>query len=69
MISQLQSANVRTEYANSSNENKEVTQKGALSVSKQGDLSKVDQIKEALASGQYKVDLQALSEKMAQELV
>ncbi len=69
MISQLQSANVRTAYANSSNENKEVTQKGALSVSKQGDLSKVDQIKEALASGQYKVDLQALSEKMAQELV
>lgn len=69
MISQLQSANIRTAYANSSNENKEVTQKGALSVSKQGDLSKVDQIKEALASGQYKVDLQALSEKMAQELV
>lgn len=69
MISQLQSANVRTAYANSSNENKEVAQKGALNVSKQGDLNKVDQIKEALASGQYKVDLQALSEKMAQELV
>ncbi|MDD2653402.1 MAG: flagellar biosynthesis anti-sigma factor FlgM [Sulfurimonas sp.] len=69
MISQLNGANIRTAYANSLGENKESTQKSGFSVSKQGDLSKVDQIKEALASGEYKINLQALSEKMAQELL
>jgi len=69
MISQLNSANIRTAYANSFGESREATQKGALSVSKQGDLTKVDQIKEALSSGEYKINLQALSEKMAQELL
>ncbi len=69
MISHLNGANIRTAYANSFGESKEVTQKSALSVSKQGDLSKVEQIKEALASGEYKINLQALSEKMAQELL
>ncbi|MGE0739578.1 flagellar biosynthesis anti-sigma factor FlgM [Sulfurimonas sp.] len=69
MISQLNGANIRTAYANSFGESKEVTQKSALSVSKQGDLSKVEQIKEALALGEYKINLQALSEKMAQELL
>ncbi|MDK9694110.1 MAG: flagellar biosynthesis anti-sigma factor FlgM [Sulfurimonas sp.] len=69
MVSQLNSANVRTAYANSFGESREATQKSALNVSKQGDLSKVDQIKEALASGEYKINLQALSQKMAQELL
>jgi len=35
----------------------------------QGDMSKVEKIKESLASGEYKVDLQALSEKIADELL
>ena len=45
--------------------------KGAskATVSSQGDTSKIEQIKESLASGDYKVDLEALSKKIAEELL
>lgn len=67
MISHLNSSNVRNAYSNNLGEAKDI--KKATTVSAQGDLSKVDQIKEALASGEYKVNLQALSEKIADELL
>ena len=66
MISQTNSSAVRTAYANSFGESKEA--KGAT-VSQQGDTSKIEQIKESLASGEYKVDLDALSKKIAEELL
>lgn len=69
MISQLNSANIRSAYASSFGESKEVSQKGSLSVSKQGDISKVDQIKSSIDSGEYKINLQTLSQKIAQELM
>ena len=68
MISQVNSANMRNTYPTGSNENREVGKK-ATTVSSQGDTSKVDQIKEALESGEYKINLQALSEKIADELL
>ena len=67
MISHLNSSNVRNAYSNNLGEPKDV--KNTTTVSTQGDLSKVDQIKEALASGEYKIDLQELSEKIADELM
>jgi len=39
------------------------------SVSKQGDTSKIEQIKESILDGTYKVDLEALSKKIADELL
>jgi anti-sigma28 factor (negative regulator of flagellin synthesis) len=69
MISQINGANVRSAYANSFGESKEVAQKSGATVSKQGDTSKVEQIKEALLSGEYKINLQTLSEKIAEELI
>ncbi len=66
MISQTNGSAVRTAYSNNLSETKGT--KGAT-VSKQGDTSKVEQIKEALASGEYKVDLEALSKKIAEELM
>jgi len=66
MISQTNSSAVRTAYANNFGETKEA--KGAT-VKKQGDTSKIEQIKEALSSGEYKVDLEALSKKIADELL
>lgn len=69
MISQVNSAAIRTAYANNFGESKEVSQKSGTSVSKQGDTSKVEQIKEALESGEYKINLRALSEKIAEELM
>jgi len=68
MISQVNSAALRNTYANSG-QSKEVSQKSTSNVSTQGDTSKVDQIKEALESGEYKINLEALSKKIADELM
>ncbi|MCD6433629.1 MAG: flagellar biosynthesis anti-sigma factor FlgM [Sulfurimonas sp.] len=69
MISQVNGSAIRNAYASSLGESKETSQKGGASISKQGDMSRVEKIKESLESGEYKVDLQALSEKIAQELL
>lgn len=69
MISQINSSAVRSTYATNSSDTRETNKKENTTVSKQGDLSKVDKIKEALAAGEYKIDLQALSEKIADELL
>ena len=66
MISQTNGSTVHAAYANKLGDSKEA--KGTT-VSKQGDTSKIEQIKESLASGEYKVDLDALSKKIAQELL
>jgi len=68
MISQVNGSAIRSAYASSFGESKE-TQKAPTSVSKQGDTSKIEQIKVALESGEYKINLQALSEKIAEELM
>ena len=67
MISQIGSSAALNAYSNSSSESKEITQK--TTVSKQGDMSKVEKIKESLESGEYNMNLQALSQKIAQELL
>ena len=69
MISQTNSARLRSAYASNIGEPKDVAKKGTTTISAQGDMSKVDQIKEALESGEYKINLQALSEKIADELL
>ena len=68
MIAQVNGAAVRSTYANST-QSKEVSQKSTSNVSAQGDTSKVDQIREALESGEYKINLEALSKKIAEELM
>lgn len=69
MISQVNQAGVRTAYTNTLGEEKEVSKKTSTTVSQQGDTSKVERIKEALESGEYKINLQTLSEKIAEELM
>lgn len=68
MISQINSAAVRSINENST-EIKEAKQKDTTVASKQGDTSRVDQIKEALESGEYKINIEALSQKIAEELM
>ncbi|MBU1657878.1 flagellar biosynthesis anti-sigma factor FlgM [bacterium] len=68
MISQTNSAAVRSAYASNFGEPREAV-KSSGSISKQGDMSKVEKIRESLESGEYKINLQALSEKIAQELL
>ena len=69
MISQSNSSPVRATYASNLGESKGTKAGSNTSVSKQGDTSKIEQIKESLASGEYKVDLDALSKKIAEELL
>jgi len=69
MISQSNSSSVRATYNSNLIESKSTKGKANTTVSKQGDTSKIDQIKESLASGEYKVDLEALSKKIAEELL
>jgi anti-sigma28 factor (negative regulator of flagellin synthesis) len=72
MISQVKSAVVGA-YTNNANEAKRPlkadSQKVSPSISSQGDTSKVDQIKNAMQSGEYKVNLEALSQRIADELL
>lgn len=73
MISQINSAVVGA-YTNNTNGTKQPnnrvdSQKADASISSQGDTSKVDQIKNDISSGQYKVNLEALSQKIADELL
>jgi anti-sigma28 factor (negative regulator of flagellin synthesis) len=69
MISQTNSMGIRNAYNSNLPENREVNKKTGTSISSQGDMSKVERIKQELESGEYKINLQALSEKIADELL
>ena len=69
MISQVNSSAIRNAYANNFGESREISRKQNSTISKQGDLSKIEQLKSSIESGEYKVDLQMLSEKIADELL
>ena len=75
MITNTTSTMIRNAYGSSLNQgteiknSKEVNRSSNVVVSQQGDKSKVDQLKDAIASGEYKVDLEALSQKIADELL
>ena len=70
MISQVNSSVIGRTYANNTLEQRE-NQKAEkqANVSKQGDMSKIEKMKESIESGNYQINLQALSEKIAQELL
>jgi len=67
MISQASGSAVFNAYSNNSNESKEITQKA--NVTKQGDMSKVERIKISFESGEYNMNLHALSQKIAEDLL
>lgn len=69
MISQASGVAVASTYSNAQSELGNVAKKSATNISKQGDMSKIDTIKVSIESGTYKVDLQSLSEKIAEELL
>jgi len=69
MISQTNSSALRSAYVNNFSESKGTQKKENISITKQGDTSKVEQIKMALESGEYQVNLEQLSQKIAKELL
>ena len=58
---------VSNAYANKVSEAKNTKQ--GVSISKQGDMSRIEQLKESINSGEYKINLDALSQKIAEELL
>jgi len=69
MISQTNSSAIRSMHASNLGEPRDTKQVKATKISAQGDTSKVERIKEALDAGEYKIDLEALSQKIADELL
>jgi len=69
MISQVSGVAIRNAYASGSSEAKEVSKRTLSNISKQGNMSNVDRVKASFESGEYKVNIQALSEKIAEELL
>ena len=68
MISGVNSSVVGNTYANNMTD-KEIKPNAKLATSKDGSANKIEKLKEAIDSGEYKIDLSALSEKMADELL
>jgi len=66
MISQVGQGAIRNTYQE--NEVKE-TSKRPSTVDKQGDTSKVEQLKSSIENGEYQLDLKALAEKIAEEIL
>lgn len=69
MISQVNGAAIRSAYQNGETQIKQDRKANQVEVSKQGDVSKVDTIKEAIEKGEYQVNLEALAQKIADELM
>ena len=73
MVSQVKAATVGSAYLNNANSSKPSAksslQKAEAGISSQGDTSKIEQIKNEIESGQYKVNLEVLSQKIVDELL
>lgn len=66
MISNINSTALKNAYMNQPGGSKESQNK--QSVSTQGDTSKIETIKSMIAKGEYQIDLEALAQKLADEL-
>ncbi|MEA1918648.1 MAG: flagellar biosynthesis anti-sigma factor FlgM [Campylobacterota bacterium] len=64
MISQVNASVINASYQEATKS----TQK-TNNVTKQGDTSKIEQIKAEIEKGEYRIDLQALAEKIADEIM
>jgi len=67
MISNINQSSVRSSYQDQNIKTKE-QEKPVQAISKQGDTSRIDALKEAIEKGEYRVDLDALAKRIAQEL-
>ena len=66
MISKVGPGAVRNTYQES--EAKEASKRPAT-VDKQGDTSKIEQLKSSIENGEYRLDLKALAQKIADEIL
>ncbi len=67
MVSNINSGAVRSAYQNSDVRNR--TENGSKNVSEQGDASKVESLKASIQNGEYKINLDELAKKIADDLL
>ncbi|MFZ2889218.1 flagellar biosynthesis anti-sigma factor FlgM, partial [Sulfuricurvum sp.] len=67
MISSVNGSLIRGAYQEASLKTKE-QDKSVQSISKQGDTSRIEEIKTSIEKGEYRVDIEALAKRIAQEL-
>lgn len=67
MISSVNSSLIKSTYQESSLKTKE-QEKAAQVVSKQGDTSRIEELKASVEKGEYRVDIEKLAKRIAQEL-
>ncbi len=66
MISKVGASGVRNTHQD--NEAKEASTKSST-VAKQGDTSKIEELKTSIENGEYKLDIKALAAKIADEIL
>ncbi len=67
MISNVNSSMIRGAYQDQSLKAKD-QEKASQILSKQGDTSRIDQLKSSIESGTYRVDIESLAKRIAHEL-
>ncbi|WP_457745799.1 flagellar biosynthesis anti-sigma factor FlgM [Sulfurimonas sp.] len=68
MISTINSGAVRSAYTNNLNDAKS-DKANAKVTTKEDGTTRIEKLKESIDSGEYKVDLEAVAQKMAQDLL
>ena len=67
MISSVNGSLIRGAYQETPLKTKE-QEKSVQSISKQGDTSRIEDLKASIEKGEYRVDIEALAKRIAQEL-
>lgn len=67
MISSVNSSLIRGAYSETTIKSKE-QEKSAQTVTKQGDTSRIEELKASIEKGEYRVDIEALAKRIAHEL-
>ncbi|MDP1785384.1 MAG: flagellar biosynthesis anti-sigma factor FlgM [Sulfuricurvum sp.] len=67
MISRINGSLIRGAYQETTLKSKE-QEKSSQTVTKQGDTSRIDEFKALVEKGEYRVDIEALAQRIAREL-
>lgn len=67
MISNVNGTGVKGSYVETSVKNKQ-DGKSVQTVTKQGDTSRIEELKASIEKGEYRVDIEALAQRIIQEL-
>ncbi|MDD5161200.1 MAG: flagellar biosynthesis anti-sigma factor FlgM [Sulfuricurvum sp.] len=67
MISSVNGSLIKAAYQEPSLKTKE-QEKSTQSINKQGDTSRIEELKASIEKGEYRVDIEALAKRIAQEL-